>query len=314
MKYRLLDDLVCPACKRGRFTVESLEEVQVRIWDSHFVDNPKVIEGVDLRKGFETEILEGVLHCIHCTRTFNIRNGIPRMILDESAPFPSAHRMTRIRDLNQLGALEENFTELQSPLTKHSFLGRKVMDVGCGYGRHTYFAARYGAEVYAIDYSDDAVETTKVNTQQFQHVHVIQADAAHLPFREGCMDRVFTFGVLHHVENPSELMKEAHRVLSSGGSLGLWVYGPRQGLTLQVNNALRGMTTHMSHDDLLKFSRLLASGVRVGSHTPYRLFRALPIAHSIVSHLPLHDHHQWPFEIVVAECFSISLIFFPSKL
>ena len=73
----------------------------------------------------------------------------------------------------------------------------------------TLFAARYGAEVYAVDYSEDAVETTQENTKQFQHVHVIQADAANLPFREGCMDRVFSFGVLHHIENPGDLMTEA---------------------------------------------------------------------------------------------------------
>ena len=69
MKYRLLDDLVCPVCKRGTFTVESFEEVQVRVWDSHFVEQNKGTKGVDLNEGHETEIMEGTLHCTECSQS-----------------------------------------------------------------------------------------------------------------------------------------------------------------------------------------------------------------------------------------------------
>ena len=304
MKYRILQYLVCPSCRTGGFTVESHKERAMRVWASSFVTNTKLPEGVSMHKREEVDIQEGVLHCTHCKETYEIRDGIPRLIVDKGQSVEmSGHRLTQMDTLQDISAWSNTFDELQAPLTRTDFLGRRVLDIGCGYGRHTYFAAQYGAEVFAIDHSDDAVRMTKTNTQKFQHVHVIQADAANLPIKDTAMDRVFAFGVLHHTENPYEIMNEANRVLGSGGSLSVWVYGPRQGLTLLANNALRGMTTNMEHEELLKFSRVIARLVRIGSHTPYKVFHKLPIGHSIVSHIPLHDHHRWPFDIVVADIY-----------
>ena len=109
--------------------------------------------------------------------------------------------------------------------------------------------------------------------------------------------------VLHHVDNAEDILSSANGVIKPGGSLSLWVYGPRQGMTLMINNALRGMTTSMSHEELLQFARMIARGLRVFSHTPYRFFRHVPVIHSIVSHLPVHDNHKWPFDIVVADIY-----------
>ena len=304
MKYRILKYLVCPACRTGGFTVESHREHSVKVWASSFVTSVQIPEGVSMHNREEVEIDEGILHCTDCSQTYPIQDGIPRLILDHNQSVgKSGHRLTQIDSLDDVSAWSDNFDELQSPLKRTDFLGRTVLDIGCGYGRHTYFAAQYGAEVIALDHSEDAIRMTKENTRKFQHVHVIQADAGNLPIKEASMDRVYSFGVLHHTENPYEIMDEAHRVLISGGSFNVWVYGPRQGLTLLANNALRGMTTNMEHEELLKFSRILARLVRVGSHTPYKAFHRLPLGHGIVSHLPLHDHHQWPFDVVVADIY-----------
>ena len=303
MKYRLLNYLICPACRIGRFTVESHQETPVAIWDSRFKNGVQP-DGVSLVERTEIEIEEGILHCNKCSTSYPIEKGIPRLMLMKYTAQPtSGHRCTHIDSLQDISAWARNFDELQLPLEANDFLGRRVLDLGCGYGRHSYFAARYGAEVFAVDHSEDAVLMTRENTRNYQHVHVIQADANQLPFLDASMDRVFTFGVLHHVEEPKSILQEAHRVLLSGGTLSLWVYGPRQGLTLLINNALRGATTNMTSEQLMHLSRAIAGFVRAGSHTPYRMFRHLPIGHALVSHLPLHDHHQWPFDIVVADIY-----------
>ncbi|NOY27356.1 MAG: hypothetical protein GXP62_15925 [Oligoflexia bacterium] len=39
------------------------------------------------------------------------------------------------------------------------------------------------------------------------------------------------------------------------------------------------------------------------SHTPYRLLGHLPVAREVVSHLPVHDHAQWPFDVVAADIY-----------
>jgi hypothetical protein len=91
--------------------------------------------------------------------------------------------------------------------------------------------------------------------------------------------------------------------LRSGGRLSVWVYGPRQGVALHLANSLRGLTAGLGPDQLHNLSRVIATGLRAFSHTPYRLLGKLPIAGAIVSHLPVHDHHQWPYDVVVADVY-----------
>ena len=194
------------------------------------------------------------------------------------------------------------FLELAAPLEPND-LGKTVLDLGCGYGRHAYFASDLVLKsLQSIPCRCRHFCATKLQ-KHLSNVHVIQADGERLPIRTQSMDRVYCFGVLHHAEHPEQILKAATEVIKPGGTLSLWVYGPRQGMTLMINNALRGMTTSMEHDQLIKVSRGIARGLRVFSHTPYRFFRHMPILKEIVSHLPVHEHHQWPFEVVVADIY-----------
>ena len=196
---------------------------------------------------------------------------------------------------------EDNFLDLAAPLTPPDFLGQTVLDVGCGYGRHAWFAARYGAEVLAIDSSPDAVASCVANTRQSGRVHVIEADIHALPVRDRSMDITWSFGLLHHLEDPQQAFHALESTVRDGGRLAVWVYGPRQGLTLHASNALRGATAGMTPEQLYRFSRNIARGLRLFSHTPYRWFGSVPVAGSVVRHLPVHEHHQWPFDVVVAD-------------
>ena len=267
------------------------------VYSSHFGTSP---DGVRPDDNEEEDIQEGALHCRGCASIYAIREGIPRMVVGELGE-SSQHRTTAFDIAAK--EWEHNFLDLSAPLGQSDFLGKTVLDLGCGYGRHAYFAARFGAEVIAIDNSEDAVLSTKRNTEHMAHVHVIQADASRLPIRSQSMDRVYCYGVLHHVEDPMAILEMASDTIRPGGTLSVWAYGPRQGLTLIINNALRGATTSMSHEQLLKISHLIASSLRLFSHTPYRFFGKVPIARYIVRHLPVHDHHQWPFDVVIADIY-----------
>ena len=288
--------MICPNCRTGTFRLDATKVEEVPVIKSHFQANE-----VEEQEGWEgKDIIEGALHCSSCSQVFLIRDGVPRLIVGEKG-VGSQHRTTSFNSV--VKEWEQNFLSLSSPLNPKDFLGRLVVDLGCGYGRHTYFAARYGAEVIAIDNSEDAIVSVQRNTKDLCHVHIIQADGAQLPIRSQSVDRVYCYGVLHHLENSNDVLREATEILKPGGSLSLWVYGPRQGMTLMVNNALRGATTNMEHETLLRLSSNIARVLRVFSHTPYRWFRDVPIIKTIVSHLPVHEHHKWPFDIVVADIY-----------
>ncbi len=300
MKYRLLQWLACPACRGVDLRLETRRTRSVPITRGHFTPAEGEVPGVDLAAGREEEVMEGTLHCGDCGAHYPIRDGIPRMMPAGAAEGPAtAHRWTTFDTARP--EWEENFLDLSDPLVPGDFLGRLVLDAGCGYGRHAYFAARFGAEVIALDSSGDAVGAAAENTRSSSRVHAIQGSVYQPPLREGIVDLCYSYGVLHHLDDPDAAFEALGATVRTGGRLSLWVYGPRKGLTLHVSNALRGATAGMSPETLHGFSRNVARFLRLFSHTPYRVLGSVPVAGTVVRHLPVHDHHQWPFDVVVAD-------------
>jgi SAM-dependent methyltransferase len=283
----LLQWLACPACRAAPLDL--------------------AVERARSRKGFATQVdvedvLDGTLRCPDCQATYAVRQGIPRLLVGGIVPPQgSAHRWTRFDPL--LPEWEQSFRDCASPLEPKDFLGKVVLDAGCGFGRHAYFAARYGADVIAMDAARDAVHAAQRNTQDVAGVHVVQGDVLRPPFRDGCFDIVYSFGVLHHVESPNEALEVLHGLLKSGGRLALWVYGPRQGLMSRVGDWMGQRTADLDPDELHRLSVAVAYGLRAGSHVPYRMLRRVPVAHQVVTHLPGHDHYRWPLTVVAADVY-----------
>ena len=60
---------------------------------------------------------------------------------------------------------EENFLDYVHPLQPDFFDGKLGLDAGCGFGRHLYYATKFGAEMVGLDLSE-AVESAYNNTKQ----------------------------------------------------------------------------------------------------------------------------------------------------
>lgn len=302
MKFRLLQWLCCPACRTGELALEARRTRDRPITRGHFEEAEGVPEGVDLARGVETEVLEGSLRCPSCGARYPIAEGIPRMFPDGGSQGPeSAHRWTTFDDAHP--EWEQSFLDYAAPLRPDDFLGKLVLDAGCGYGRHAFYAARYGAEVVALDSSADAVASCAANTRQATRVHVVQGDLHRMPLRDHLFDIVYCFGVLHHLDDPDPVFRALGSRLRSGGRLLLWVYGTRQGVTLTVSDALRGVTAGLDPEELHRVSQVIAGGLRLFSHTPYAFLNRAPVAREVVRRLPVHDHYKWPFDVVVADIY-----------
>ena len=302
MKYKMVQWLACPECRSVELSLKTTKVEQRKRYTADILAESEEEQAPeDLRRAVD-EVIEGALTCGGCGLVYPIRDGVPRMMPSGAEPGPSTHH--RFTDFDTaVPEWEENFLDIAQPLVPENFLGQIVLDAGCGFGRHAFFAARYGAEVVALDSSADAIETTRRNTEKLSNVHVVQGDIYRPPFRDGIFDLTYSFGVLHHLDAPRDAFKVLTRTLKPGGRLSLFVYGPRQGATAAANGALRGVTTELSPEKLEMVSRGIARGLRVFSHTPYRLLRGLPVASTIVKHLPVHDHHKWPFGVVVADVY-----------
>jgi len=116
--------------------------------------------------------------------------------------------------------------------------GDAVLDLGCGFGRHAFEAARRGANVVALDAGRDEVEgvaatfAAMVDAGELEagslHTAAVQGDALHLPFPDGAFDRVICSEVLEHIPDDVGAMRELARVLRPGGTMAITVprYGP----------------------------------------------------------------------------------------
>jgi SAM-dependent methyltransferase len=110
--------------------------------------------------------------------------------------------------------------------------GTKVIDVGCGAGRHSFEAFRRGADVVAFD--QDAAELNNVDTMframaesgevpRSAHAEAVVGDALALPYHDGTFDCVIASEILEHVPADNTAIDELIRVLKVGGKLAVTV-------------------------------------------------------------------------------------------
>jgi SAM-dependent methyltransferase len=108
----------------------------------------------------------------------------------------------------------------------------RLLDLGCGFGRHAFEAARRGAVVVALDAGADEVAQVRatlgamVDGGELAADHpatAVQGDALALPFADATFDRVVASEVLEHIPDDAAAMRELARVLRPGGTMAVTV-------------------------------------------------------------------------------------------
>jgi SAM-dependent methyltransferase len=110
--------------------------------------------------------------------------------------------------------------------------GDRVLDVGCGAGRHAFEAYRRGARVVALDLSEEDLPGVRgmlrameleAQTPSVARAQVIRGDVLSLPLPDESFDRVIASEILEHVPEDHAAMAELARVLRPGGLLAVTV-------------------------------------------------------------------------------------------
>jgi ubiquinone/menaquinone biosynthesis C-methylase UbiE len=97
--------------------------------------------------------------------------------------------------------------------------GMAVLDAGCGSGLFFSHVAARAEMVVGVDVSRKLLFKAKEQTRGLGNVFVLQADADHLPFRDGFFGCVFAFTVLQNMPKPAETLCELKRVAKHGGRI-----------------------------------------------------------------------------------------------
>jgi len=95
--------------------------------------------------------------------------------------------------------------------------GKRILDAGCGAGRFSDVAGRYGANLVALDLSS-AIFAAKVNLGHLKSEPLfIQASLYEIPLEEKSFDAVYCFGVIQHTPDPRGVIENLVRYLKPGG-------------------------------------------------------------------------------------------------
>lgn len=110
--------------------------------------------------------------------------------------------------------------------------GERVLDMGCGAGRHAFEMYKRGADVIALDMDADelaavsewfAAMREEGSVPAGAEADVKQGDALDLPFPDGEFDRIVASEVLEHIPDDDRAISELVRVLRPGGTIAVTV-------------------------------------------------------------------------------------------
>ena len=112
--------------------------------------------------------------------------------------------------------------------------GQRLLDFGCGGGRHALEAMRLGAVATALDSDCHQLEVAagwlvamlaedKDTANSGGQGHAVVGDGRALPFPDACFDKVIAAEVLEHVPDDAAVLAELARVLRQGGTMAVTV-------------------------------------------------------------------------------------------
>ncbi|MBL7129837.1 MAG: methyltransferase domain-containing protein [Candidatus Omnitrophica bacterium] len=228
MRKELLDLLLCPQC------------------ETSFQVVPYKSDGECIK--------EGLLRCNYCGKEYPIIDTIPRMLPNSQqskSPTDLLKRETQEsfgyqwQSFRQMSCdFRDNFLNYIYPVKPEFFKGKFGLDAGCGFGRHIYNAAKFGAKMVGIDFSQ-AIESSYLNTRQLDNVYLAQADIYNLPFPKDKFDFVYSIGVLHHLPNPELGFQSLLRLVKPKGAIFIWVYSNQRKWTIKILELVRKITTQL---------------------------------------------------------------------
>ncbi|WP_431901168.1 class I SAM-dependent methyltransferase [Nonomuraea sp. bgisy101] len=154
--------------------------------------------------------------------------------------------------------------------------GHRVLDLGCGAGRHAFEVLRRGADVVAFDMDQGELDGVKSMFAAMEETgeakgtgETVQGTALDMPFENDSFDRVIAAEVLEHIHEDTTAMREILRVLKPGGLAAITVpaFLPERicwALSEDYHTAPGGHIRIYTLAELR--AKLKATGFRVGPH------------------------------------------------
>ncbi|MCG7844820.1 MAG: methyltransferase domain-containing protein [Methanomassiliicoccales archaeon] len=108
------------------------------------------------------------------------------------------------------------------------FPGEVVADLGAGIGYLSIPMADAGAEVIALDFQQEMLDSLRERDGGSDRITLVKAELPLIPLPDASLDRVVMLNVFHEVEDKGKLSQEILRVLRPKGRLTIVDWQARQ--------------------------------------------------------------------------------------
>lgn len=166
-------------------------------------------------------------------------------MLDESTPIPEnktfwnelcgSHLFSflGLNDINEetLKIFDNYYFQMYPYLKKYvtpdKIKGKKVLEIGLGFGSLSQYIFSGAADYTGVDYSENPVKIVndRASMTGFSATaRALNGDARSLPFPDSSFDTVISIGCLHHTGDTQKSINEVYRVLKPNGHAIIMLY------------------------------------------------------------------------------------------
>ncbi len=129
-------------------------------------------------------------------------------------------RFSDFNDENIKSAAEEYFDIVDDTiLNKQTY----ALDIGCGTGRWTRYLSSRAGFIEAVDPSNAIFAAAKILKDK-DNIRLARASVETLPFEDETFDFVMSIGVLHHIPDTAQAMRDCVKKVKKGGHFYVYLY------------------------------------------------------------------------------------------
>ncbi len=156
---------------------------------------------------------------------------------------------------------------------RENLKGKKVLEIGLGYGTLGSFLASQGCEYYGLDIAEGPVRMMQYRLEKLgikASDRVKVGSALEIPYNDAYFNYVYTIGCLHHTGNLRRAIEEVYRVLLPGGKAIVMLYN-RLSFRQVVELPIRGLITFLKRKkmDFAEQVRARYDANSLGQAAPY---------------------------------------------